>query len=93
MIRPQLVLPLGALMVLGACAAMPGGDEMAAAGACPADAHQDWVGQRIDVLNDVELPEGTRVMFPTTPATTDFRADRMNVVVDGADTISQVYCG
>ena len=55
--------------------------------------HQDWVGQRIDVLNDATLPEGARVLFPTTPATMDFREDRLNVAVDKADTITRVYCG
>ena len=93
MIRPPLAL--GLMLALGACAEMkPGGDAAAGAGgACAASAHQDWVGQRIDVLNDVDLPEGTRVLFPTTPATTDYREDRMNVTVDKADKIARVYCG
>ena len=33
------------------------------------------------------------MLFPTTPATMDFREDRMNVTVDKADTITRVYCG
>ena len=94
-----LVLGLGVALALGACAEMqagkPGGaaGKTAAPGKCTADAHQDWVGQRIDVLNDVDLPEGARVLFPTTPATMDFREDRLNVAVDKTDTISRVYCG
>lgn len=93
MTRP-LALGLGLTLALGACAEMQsaaGGG--AAPGKCTADAHQDWVGQRVDVLNDVDLPEGTRVLFPTTPATMDFREDRMNVEVDKADKIVRVYCG
>ena len=62
-------------------------------GTCAAADHQDWVGKRVDVLNDVDLPEGTRVLFPTTPATMDFREDRMNVSVDKNDVIDRVYCG
>jgi hypothetical protein len=45
------------------------------------------------VLNDAELPAGTRVLFPTTPATMDLREDRMNVEVDKSDRITRVFCG
>ncbi len=96
MSAPTKCLGFALVLTLGACAemqtALPGSDT-AAGGTCPADAHQDWVGKRIDVLNEVELPEGTRVLFPTTPATMDYREDRMNVTVDKADTITRVYCG
>ena len=89
----QSSLGIALVLALGACAemkvAVPGGP----AGTCPADQHQDWVGQRVDVLNDVELPEGARVLFPTTPATMDYREDRLNIEVDKADRIARVYCG
>ena len=84
------------VLALGACAEMSvgvPGEPGAAPGSCAADAHQDWVGQRVDVLNDADLPEGTRVLFPTTPATMDYREDRMNVEVDKSDVISRVFCG
>lgn len=87
---------LGLLVALGACAELqkPGGTGATpAGGSCPADAHQDWVGQRVDVLNDIDLPQGTRVLFPTTPATMDYREDRLNVSVDKADRITRVFCG
>ena len=87
---------LGLLFALGACAELQGtgaGPVTAAGGACPADAHQDWVGQRVDVLNNVDLPEGTRVLFPTTPATMDYRSDRLNITIDKSEFISRVYCG
>ncbi len=95
---PAPIQSLGILFVLalGACAEMQHGGTGEAAGGtgtCPADAHQDWVGKRVDVLNDVDLPEGSRVLFPTTPATMDYREDRMNVSVDKGDTITRVYCG
>ena len=71
-----------------------GSPEAAAEGrTCGADERQDWVGQSVAALNDVDLPEGTRVLFPTTPATMDFNAERLNVAVDAADSISRVYCG
>jgi hypothetical protein len=89
---------LGLVLVLGACVLRQGGTDdtgaaIVPAGQCPADQHQDWVGQRVDVLNDVELPAGTRVLFPTTPATMDLREERMNVEVDESDTIIRVFCG
>lgn len=93
---PRLpLLGLCLLVALGACAELQNGGAAPGtlSGSCPADDHQDWVGQRIDVLNDVDLPEGTRVLFPTTPATTDFDGERLNVTVDQSDMISRVYCG
>ena len=90
----RVVLVLALPLALGACAEMQQGAETAlGGGGCPAEAHQDWVGQRIDALNDVALPEGTRVLFPTTPATMDYNPDRLNVAVDKSDTIARVYCG
>jgi hypothetical protein len=88
-------LGIALVLTLAACAEMrPGASDKAAEpGDCPAAAHQDWVGHRVDYLNDIDLPEGTRVLFPTTPATMDFRADRLNIAVDKADTIARVYCG
>jgi Peptidase inhibitor I78 family len=91
-----LGLGCGVVLALGACA--QGGNDKSGApaeelGTCAAADHQDWVGQRVDVLNDVDLPEGTRVLFPTTPATTDHREERTNVSVDKNDVITRVFCG
>lgn len=99
MTRAALILAPGLLLALGACAEMhaglPGNDEAAAAEGrtCGADERQAWVGQSVAALNDVDLPEGTRVLFPTTPATMDYRPDRLNVEVNKADSIARVYCG
>jgi hypothetical protein len=95
--RP-LGLGFGLVLVLGACvlkqnAIDDSGAAIVPAGSCAAGQNQAWVGQRVDVLNSVELPQGTRVLFPTTPATMDVREDRMNIEVDAADTITRVYCG
>ena len=91
-----LIHLLGPFLVLslGACAGMQGtGEPGAPAGTCPAKAHQDWVGNRIDYLNDIDLPEGTRVLFPTTPASDDVNPARLNVKVGKGDVIEGVYCG
>ena len=90
------ILGLGLAMALGACA--QGGNDRANAPAeeltstCAAKDHQDWIGQRVDILNDIDLPEGTRVLFPTTPATMDYRPERMNVAVGKDDVIERVFC-
>jgi hypothetical protein len=97
---PTRSLGLGLVVALGACnavqqaaAPLTGGADEASPVACGADTRQDWVGQSVAVLNDIELPAGTRVLFPTTPATMDFNAERLNVAVDASDNITRVYCG
>ncbi len=91
------MLGLGLVLAVAACAEMKQAAESVGAptgsGTCPAAEHQDWVGKRVDVLNDAALPEGSRVLFPTTPATMDYREDRLNVSVDKKDIITRVYCG
>jgi Peptidase inhibitor I78 family len=89
MLVPGLALALAACAQLGANSP----DAVAQGRTCGADGRQDWVGQSVASLNDIDLPEGTRVLFPTTPATMDFNAERLNVAVDAADNISRVYCG
>ena len=70
MSAPIQILGIVLVLGLGACAELQqAGKAAGGPGDCPAPQHQDWVGQRVDVLNDVDLPEGTRVLFPTTPAT------------------------
>ena len=90
---PALVL----VLALGACNQMTtdgdGGIVSAAGDECGATAFQGYVGQRVDALNDVELPAGSRVLFPTTPATMDFNPARLNVGIDAEDQIDSVYCG
>ncbi|CAN5744912.1 hypothetical protein BH23PSE1_BH23PSE1_14250 [soil metagenome] len=94
----RMLAGLGLAGVLGACAqmAVPGGepDVMAAAGdACGAEPRQDFVGQSVAVLNDAELPENRRVLFPGMMATTDFLPERLNIDVGPDDEIVRVYCG
>ena len=95
MSRPVLILAPALALALAACAEMRAKVPGAAPddGTCPAGQHQDWVGQSVAALNDVDLPEGSRVLFPTTPATMDFNEERLNVSVDAGDNISRVYCG
>lgn len=101
-----LILGLMAPLALAACAELKKGaedvkDKVAAnepvdaeqGRTCGADTHQDWVGQSVAALNSVTLPKGARVLFPTTPATMDYRPDRLNIEVSKADKITRVFCG
>jgi len=95
MTRSVLMLAPVLLLGLAACAEMQAsGPEVAAEGrTCGADERQGWVGQSVASLNDIDLPEATRVLFPTTPATMDYNPERLNVSIDAADKIARVYCG
>jgi Peptidase inhibitor I78 family len=94
-------LGLALVVGLGACTADPLGDSaadggvasMTGEGECNPGAWEGYVGQRIDALNTVDLPANARVMFPSTPATMDLNAERLNIAVDASDTITRVYCG
>jgi Peptidase inhibitor I78 family len=94
---PALAI-VAAALAIAACTPKTG-DDTGAAGSgngkdtCKAAGFQSYVGQRVDVLNEVELPAGTRVMFPTTPATMDFREERLNIGVGKDDHIARVFCG
>ena len=92
---PALMLVPGLALALAACAEMQAGspDAVAEGRTCGADERQAWVGQSVASLNDIDLPEGSRVLFPTTPATMDYNPERLNVSVDAGDAISRVYCG
>ena len=97
------LLPAALIVIatgLGACSPKPGG---APAGgttsmgetkdACGAGGFQQYVGRSIGALNEVDLPDGARVLFPTTPATMDLREDRLNVEVGKDDHIVRIFCG
>ena len=87
-----------ALALAGALAACTGVTSqygsLTGADACGAVERQVFVGQRVDTLNDVELPEDTRVLFPGSVADTETEvADRLTIIIGTDDTISRVYCG
>lgn len=92
-VRPSLLI---LALAIGACTPVGEAEDaiVAEAGdACGARSFEGFVGERVDALNDVELPAGARVLFPTTPATMDFNPERLNITVDADDTITRAYCG
>ena len=51
------------------------------------------MGQNSSVLVASDLPEETRILYPDMTATGQFEGGRMNVTVDGSNTITRIYCG
>jgi hypothetical protein len=78
----------GAAAVLAACQMAPSGD----AGACQADRFAGLVGEPAVDLAARGLPQGTRVIWPGTAVTQDFRADRLNLLVGLDGRVEQVAC-
>ena len=70
-----------------------GGGAAAADGSCGAEERQVLVGQRVDVLNDAELPDNMRVLFPGSAVTQDYDPSRMNISIGENDSITRIYCG
>jgi hypothetical protein len=45
------------------------------------------------VVDRTTLPAGTRIILPDSAVTMDFRAERLNVLIDGNAAVERVYCG
>lgn len=59
--------------------------------ACP---HQDMVGKVYKKEDTADFKETIRVLYPDTPATMDYRWDRVNIILEkGTDKITEVRCG
>lgn len=82
---PILVLPT----ILAACATS---EYTVGKTGCDAQAHQALVGMNIgEVSLPPKLPK--RVMNEGDPATMDFNAQRLNIIVDEKGWIERAYCG
>ena len=53
----------------------------------------DLIGRDDDVLAAMTFPQGTRLIYPGTPVTEDFRAERLNIDIDRTGRITGVWCG
>jgi len=62
-------------------------------GTCGAIERQVLVGESVTVLNDAELPDDARVLFPGAAVTQDFMGARLNIEIGTDDRISRIYCG
>ncbi|MEQ8268527.1 MAG: I78 family peptidase inhibitor [Parvibaculum sp.] len=73
------------------------GDEASESCAAAADALGVWTGKPYDEAEEsITGGEGVatvRVIRPGDMVTKDFRPDRLNVELDGEDTVTKIYCG
>ncbi|MFZ1467961.1 MAG: I78 family peptidase inhibitor [Paracoccaceae bacterium] len=94
--RSFLVGGLIASMMLAGCVVeTPGGAVPPGApeGACGAPGLQGLVGQNRRVLTTMKFGTEVRIIEPNSAVTMDFRAERLNIELDAAGTISSVTCG
>lgn len=70
-----------------------GASSASISGECAAASFQNLVGTSGDAVNRSSLPPGTRVLRPTTPMSTDYRTERMNVYIDASGQVEKVVCG
>ena len=78
---------LALILALAGCVAVPEETTCGAAGM------QDLVGRDNDVLVAMSFPAGTRLIYPGTPVTEDYRPDRLNIDIDQSGRITGVWCG
>jgi len=60
---------------------------------CGAQRFTYLVGQPKSLVDRMSFPDGTRVILPGQGVTMDFRAERLNVLIDGNAAVERVYCG
>jgi diaminopimelate epimerase len=72
---------------------LPETEPVAETDACGAARFAGLVGQPKAVVDRTTFPSGTRVILPGTAVTMDFRAERLNVLIDGNASVERVYCG
>lgn len=60
---------------------------------CIASELQHLIDKPIEVLEEIALPEPTRIIGPDTAVTMDYREDRLNIAYARTRMITRVYCG
>jgi len=81
------------VLLLAACQSPTTPTSSQADDECGAQSRQHLVGTPESDLDRSTLPEFNRVLHPNTPATMDYRPDRLNVLVDDNGKIERVSCG
>lgn len=81
------------LVMLAGCDEAPAKPEQdTAADACKAASLQVLVGQPKSVVENMDLPEATRILGPNQPVTMDFRPDRLNIEIGTDGRIKRIGC-
>lgn len=59
---------------------------------CGAQPYRHLIGTEAKDLNMSQFKEGTRLLYPTTPTTRDYRIDRLNIHADRHGKIIRLDC-
>lgn len=86
------LLMLAPLLMLAACHSVPIADPQTE-DECRASQYQGLVRSEAQSIDPSSLPAGTRMIYPSTAVTRDYRKDRMNVYINDAGEVSRVDCG
>lgn len=87
-VRPFAIV---SLLALSACVAAPPAPDPETA--CGAAGFQGLVGQSGQIARMLVLHQPLRVIPPHSAVTMDYRPERINFELDGADRIAAVRCG
>lgn len=60
---------------------------------CGAEPFKDLVGRPAEAVDRDALPEPNRVYSVHDMVTMDYRAERLNIVIDAEGVVDRVYCG
>jgi hypothetical protein len=60
---------------------------------CQVDDIMPYIGEHKDILEQLDLAEGSRVLMEGQPMTMDYRSTRTNIELDEAERIKRVWCG
>lgn len=76
-------------LVLAACMQVPSEPQPA----CNSTKYSHLVGEPVLAAYETHFTETVRILGPDDFATMDFQPERINVIYDGNDTITEVRCG
>lgn len=86
----RLLLAIAGLPLLAACQPAPETPDQP--DLCGASGFQGLMGQNRTALDQLTLPQGTRVVGPDDMVTADYRTDRLNIEYDRKGVIHKIGC-
>lgn len=86
----RIALSLVTLALLAACQPAPETPDQP--DLCGASGFQGLMGQNRAALDQLRLPQGTRVVGPDDMVTADYRTDRLNIEYDRNGVIHKIGC-
>lgn len=54
---------------------------------------KEWIGKKIDRDAVKAAAKAVRILHPNDPATMDYSPERLNVIIDSNDIVTEVNCG